>query len=318
MALSRQTRIMIGVTNVLARLHLLPDPQRVVRQSVAKRAAVKAPRALVGKVPEDVEAIDSSIVSERHDIPIRIYRSTSGGPGPTVIYMHGGGWITGGIPACDAICRHIASAAPAVVVSVAYRLAPEFPYPAALEDALTAIEWVVAGADELCLDVGRLVVAGDSAGGNLAAAAALVHLSSDRHPLAAQVLIYPALDHTCSTPSSRNYTGPGLSVTDTAMCSRFYCGDADPADPLLSPLLAPEVSGMPNTLVLTAGYDCVHDEGVAYAARLADAGVPATHIDYPDYMHGFFSVPRLYSGMEQSWKDLTSFIASVPRVEVAH
>ncbi len=316
MALSRQTRVMIGVTNILARLHLLPDPQRVVRQSVAKRAAVKAPKALVGKVPEDVEAVDATISGAQGEIPVRIYRSTSGIPGPTVIYLHGGGWITGGIPGCDAICRQIASATPAVVVSIAYRLAPEDPYPAALDDVLASIEWVITKADELGADVGRIVVAGDSAGGNLAAAAALVHQSSDRHPLAAQVLIYPALDHTSSTPSSRDYTGPGLSVADTAMCSRFYCGNADPGDPLLSPLLAPDVAGMPITLVLTAGYDCLHDEGVAYASRLVEAGVPVTHINYPDYMHGFFSVPRLYSGMDQAWRDLTGFITSVPRVEV--
>jgi len=236
------------------------------------------------------------------EIPLRLYRPI-GGPGgntsarlPALVYFHGGGWVIGDLDTHDTLCRSLANGSGCVVVSVDYRLAPEHPFPAAFDDALAATRWVRSEADALGLDAKRLAVGGDSAGGNLAAAVAIaVRDDEDRPPLAYQLLIYPATDQRGNLPSHRANGQGYLLTSDTIR----YFHDRYLPDPALdldwraSPLLDENLAHLPPALVLTAGYDPLHDEGVAYAQRLSEAGVHASHVDFERQIHGFILMGRV-------------------------
>jgi acetyl esterase len=203
-------------------------------------------------------------------------------------------------------------AAGALVMSVDYRLAPENPFPAALTDCLEATGWLYQHAQELGGDPARLVIGGDSAGGNLAAATVIASRDlTDPWPIAAQVLVYPALDHTGSTPGRPDYVGTGMSLEDLAAGSSCYLGDHDPSDPLVSPLLVEDCAGLPPTLLITAAFDPLCPEGEAFARRLKAAGVPVRSLHYENYAHGFYSVPTLYPKMRQAWDELCRYVQSV-------
>jgi acetyl esterase len=207
------------------------------------------------------------------------------------------------------------AAAGALVMSVDYRLAPENPYPAALTDCLEATAWLFEHARELGGDPFRLVIGGDSAGGNLAAATVIASKRLAKPwPIAAQVLVYPALDHTGSTPGRPDFAGTGMSLKDLATGSSCYLGGHDPADPLVSPLLLPDCAGLPPALIITAEFDPLYPEGRAFADRLKAAGVPVHYIHYEDYAHGFYSVPTLYPKMQLAWSELCTYIQSVEPV----
>ncbi|MBV9291957.1 MAG: alpha/beta hydrolase [Frankiales bacterium] len=296
----------------LTKVGVLPTADRLVKQPVAKRIAMGPAKGMVGSLPTGVATRDVDVQTEDgRSVRVRNYTPDTATAGATgVAYLHGGGWIVGGIASCDHLCQRIAADASAVVLSIEYSLAPEHRFPVALHEGLAVLDWMREHADDLGIDSARLVVGGDSAGGNLAAVLAL--MSRDRGtPLAGQLLIYPSVDHTWSTPSSCNYSGPGLSVDEARAVSRYYIGEADPADPLISPLVSADVTGLPPALVVAAAFDCLHDEAVAYAERLLAAGVPCRLLDYPDYAHGFFSVPRFYPGVEAAWEELATFVRSL-------
>jgi acetyl esterase len=203
-----------------------------------------------------------------------------------IVWCHGGGWVMGDVEGFEHVCRSLANAAGHVVVSVDYRLAPEHPYPAALEDALAAVEWALGhGAEQLGFDPQRVLVGGDSAGGNLAAVAARHH--ADR--LAGQLLVYPAVDAAMETPSYRDAVGAdigGLTPESMEKCFAAYLQDADVADPDISPLRA-DLTGLPPAFLAVAGHDVLRDDGLGYAAALEAAGVPVTLQRYDDMVHGF-------------------------------
>ncbi|MEY2477723.1 MAG: acetyl esterase [Actinomycetota bacterium] len=225
------------------------------------------------------------------------------------MYLHGGGWLFGGFAGWEHLCMRLAAGADIIVVALEYRLAPEHHHPTGLHDAMDTLGWVEENAVELGVARDRLGVAGDSAGGNLAAGVALLACRQGAPNLAAQLLVYPALDVTRSSPSARDYRGPGLSVADMEQYSQLYLGDGDPRDELVSPLLADDVAGLPPTLIITAEHDPLRDEGRLYADRLDAAGVRVRHTDYLGYVHGFFSVPRLHPGVEQAWSEVTTWLA---------
>jgi acetyl esterase len=235
------------------------------------------------------------------DIAVRVYRPAGDGPWPLVVYFHGGGWVIGDIETHDSLCQHLAVDTPAVVVSVDYRLAPEHRCPAAVEDAEAATRWAAAHAAEMGADPSRLAVAGDSAGGNLAAVVARRARDAGGPAIAFQLLVYPATDLTRSQPSHVE-NGEGYMLTTEAMewFIGHYLGDTDPKDPDISPLFATDLAGLPPALVVTAEFDPLRDEGEAYAERLRDAGVAARTSRYDGMIHGFLSMDSLLDGARRA------------------
>jgi acetyl esterase len=221
-------------------------------------------------------------------VAVRAYRP-SGEVLPALVYFHGGGWVIGDLDTHDALCRQLAVGARCAVFSVDYRLAPEHPFPAAVEDCIAATQFISKNAEALRIDANRVAVGGDSAGGNLATVVALHARDAGAPPLAFQLLIYPATDQRCGFASHRN-NGSGYLLTSEGIefFSRCYLPERKAlADWRASPLLAPSLARLPPALVLTAGYDPLLDEGRAYAERLSREGVVVQYREYPDMVHGF-------------------------------
>jgi acetyl esterase len=193
-----------------------------------------------------------------------------------LVWFHGGGWVTGGIGYSDQFCRSLADGAGCEVVSVDYRLAPEHPFPAAVEDALAAVRWAASGGREV-------VVGGDSAGGNIAAV-----IAQELTAVAGQLLVYPVLDTDRGRPSYLAYDGLVLGVAEMGwFFSQYLPRERDRADPRAAPLRAAELRDLPPAVIAVAGHDPLRDEGVAYAGRLRAAGVPVTRLEFPSLPHGF-------------------------------
>ena len=232
------------------------------------------------------------------EVPLRLYRpaGTSGSERlPVLVYFHGGGWTIGDLDTHDVLCRQLAQASGAAVVSVDYRLGPEQRFPAAVDDCVAATRWVRAQADTLALDASRLAVGGDSAGGNLAAVVCLV-LREGGEPLPAfQLLIYPATDMRAVAPSHTS-NGQGYLLTRDSIAyyrGHYLAEAAQWTDWRASPLLASDHRGLPPALVLTAGFDPLRDEGLQYANALSAAGVPAQYVCFERQIHGFITMGRL-------------------------
>ncbi len=239
---------------------------------------------------------DRAIDGPAGPIPVRVYRPSADQPLPLLVYLHGGGFIVGSPAYTEAVTRGIAQAAPAVVVSVDYRLAPENPFPAAVEDAEAVLEWCVEHCDELGADRGRIAVGGDSAGGNLSAVLAQRDRDRGRGWIGLQVLIYPAVDVSRLDRESQIAfaSGYGLSRKDMQGCADLYVQDrVDKTDPGVSPLLAESLEGLAPALVFTAGFDVLRDEGIDYAERLAAAGVSVEHVHQPAMPHGYITMTRI-------------------------
>lgn len=250
--------------------------------------------------PEDVHRVENrTIPGPGGDLPVRIYRPSAATGLPLIVFFHGGGWVLGNLDSHDVVCRALANGVPAVVVSVDYRLAPEAKFPAPVEDCYAATVWAAENAASLGADANRLAVAGDSAGGNLAAAVCLMARDRSGPPIRHQVLAYPVTNYDFSTPSyERNAEGFGLSRDSMRWFWEHYLPDtASGSNPYASPLQAKDVSGLPPAFVLTAEYDPLCSEGDAYAERLREAGVAVRHRCYEGLIHGFISRPQMDRGM---------------------
>jgi acetyl esterase len=243
--------------------------------------------ALCGEGDPVAEEIDLAVPGPGGDIPVRAYVPAGGeAPRPIVVWLHGGGWMIGSADTYRAPVRRLANASGAVVLSVDYRLAPEHPYPAAVEDALAAVRWATAEGARVGGDPARVAVAGDSAGGNLAAVVAR-RLRSEVD-LRLQALVYPVTDAGIATPSFRAFADRfGLTAAQMRRFWDVYLDGADGADPDASPLREPDLSGVAPAWVLTADHDVLRDEGEAYAAALERAGVPVSLTRWPGTIHGF-------------------------------
>ncbi|OKJ09261.1 alpha/beta hydrolase [Kitasatospora sp. CB01950] len=259
----------------------------------ARAADLADIRAAAGN-PEPVGSVEELTVDgPGGPLPLRVYRPETGGARlPVLLYLFGGGWTLGSPDTGDAICRRLTNAVGCLTVSVGYRLAPEHPFPAAVHDVIAAAEWIAAHAAELGGDAARLAVAGDSAGGNLAAALTLAARERGGPAIRHQLLVYPNTDHAADTPSVREHDDPLLfNRRSVAWYWGHYLADpADGANPLASPLRAPSPAGLPPATVITAEYDPLRDEGEAYAQALRAAGVPVELRRYDGMPHGFFAM----------------------------
>ncbi|MDU8929117.1 SDR family NAD(P)-dependent oxidoreductase [Alisedimentitalea sp. MJ-SS2] len=252
-------------------------------------------RALVGKLEAPLSL---TCPSEDHvmqlpgrDIAYRIYRPVDDTNAPAMVFFHGGGWVIGDLDTHDNTCRALALGSGVCVISVDYRLAPEHAFPAAVEDAHDAFVWVSQNADHLGLNSDRIGIGGDSAGGNIAAAATLMLRDQAGPACAWQLLVYPAVTAQRDTQSGREF-GKGFGL-DTELtdwfAAQYLRSNPNPADPRLSPLLAEDHSNLPPAFVATAGFDPLRDEGQSYSERLKSAGVKVEYRSYPDLVHGFAS-----------------------------
>lgn len=256
------------------------------------RAADLASIRESGGVPEPVyEVANLKITGPGGELPLRLYRPTSERPLPALFYFFGGGWVLGTIDTADGVSRSLANSSGALVAVVGYRLAPEHPFPAAIDDCYAAVRWAAGHAAEIGADPARLAVGGDSAGGNLAAGVAL-RARADGPALAGQLLVYPNTDQLADDQSMRAADDPFLFNRHSVAWYRqhYLANPGDAANPLASPLRAESLAGLPPALVITAEYDPLRDQGEAYARRLANDGVQAELIRYPGMAHGFFTM----------------------------
>lgn len=279
-------------------------PPLVDKRDTPRRARRRleelASSPIVAMLAPAVDSItDVKLTGADRPIPARIYRPGGAGPRPTVLYLHGGGFVLGSVATHDVFCRELCLKTGAVVVSVDYRLAPEHPFPAAPDDCVAAGRWVAAHIDELGGDAGRIAVAGDSAGGCLTAVVSQ-DLAESGVDLAGQLLIYPLTDVTADYPSrERNGSGYYLDQQALEFFAKHYITDfAQLADPRVSPMRHPKLSALPPTVVVTAEFDPLCDQGAAFAEAVADAGVDVTYRCFPGLIHGFIHFGPLVSSAQ--------------------
>lgn len=268
--------------------------------AVEARKGFNGMKNLFGEGPTNIKARDTKL-DER--IPVRIYRPQAVADDvvlSTVLFFHGGGWVVGNLETHDALCRRLCDQSQCMLISVDYRLAPENPFPAALDDCYDATLYVAQHADALKARVDRLIVAGDSAGGNLAAAVALKARNEKSPAIGGQILIYPVLDEMRQSQSYTDFaTGYGLTKLDMEWFWKQYT-QGNSRGAYASPLQADSLEGLPPTFILTAQYDVLRDEGEAYAARLRSAGVDVRLHRYGGMTHGFLHFATAFKQSQQA------------------
>jgi len=287
----------------------------------ARQAALDGLQAVAGQPEEAGRVEDLKIPHPEHPIPVRIYTPAAQGPFPCLVYFHGGGWVVCDLDTHDVVCRAIARQAEAVVVAVDYRLSPEYRFPAAVDDCYAATAWVAANAARLAVDPHRMAVGGDSAGGNLSAVMCLKSRDQGGPPLALQVLVYPVTNlASFDTPSYREFAeGYYLTRAEMEWFRGHYLGRiADAENPHASPLLAPDLRGLPPALVITAECDPLRDEGEAYARRLAEAGVEVASTRYNGMIHPFFSLSGVLSPGRRAIQQVAAAVRACGAAVGAH
>ncbi|MBI4697258.1 MAG: alpha/beta hydrolase [Gammaproteobacteria bacterium] len=263
--------------------------------------------------PEDQEPVtrieDRRIPVSGGDIPIRIYAPQTAGNRPALVHFHGGGWVYLNLDTHDGYCRQLANRTGCVVVAVEYRKAPEFPAPTAAEDCYAALQWVAANGGSFGVDTAKLGVVGDSAGGNLAAVVAQLARDRKSPKLALQLLTYPATDGTMSHASIKeNATAPILGEAEMSWFWNHYLGKNDKKNPIVSPLYAESLAGLPPAFVSTAEFDPLRDEGESYAAKMKAAGVEVDQRRYAGVFHGFMLMGKIIPEARQLVDDQTAFV----------
>jgi acetyl esterase len=253
-------------------------------------------RVFAGRRIEVARVRDLAIPGPAGPIGARLYAGAGAGePAPLVVYYHGGGHVICDLDTHDQPCRFLAAEVPALVLSIDYRLGPEHPFPAAVDDAIAAFEWAHAEAAALGAEPDRIAVAGDSAGGNLAAVVAQLAAAGDGPAPAFQALIYPVTDYSTKRPSYETFA-EGFFLTRAEMDwfrDHYFAAAADRSDPRASPILADDLAGLAPAHVLTAGFDPLRDEGEDYAAAMREAGVAVTLRRESDLVHGFVNAVGL-------------------------
>jgi acetyl esterase len=299
------------VQAVLDQLNAQPAPPMSELTPGQAREMFAALMNLAG--PKDVpigKTENISIPGPAGDIPARVYSAVAAGSDaqPTLVFFHGGGWVIGDLDTHDGLCRLFANESGLKVISVDYRRAPEHAFPAALEDAFAAVKWVEAGAAKLGVDPNRIAVGGDSAGGGLAASVTQMAKAAGAPHIGFQLLMFP-VTHVGGDTSSLHDFAKGYFLETETLDWFYKCyapNPADRSDPRVSPLLAEDVSGLPDGYVMLAGHDPLHDEGLRYAEKLREAGVAVTVADYPDLVHDFIYMqailPQAYAAVAAAAK----------------
>ncbi|MEO8923486.1 MAG: alpha/beta hydrolase [Caldimonas sp.] len=292
--IDRQAKTLIDLIAERALPSMQSLPPLEARRFYRERRALTQPPS-----PEVAEAKELAAETAHGSIPLRLYRPARPGEMPillpALVYYHGGGWTIGDLDTHDVLCRQLANGSGCAVVSVDYRMGPEHRFPAAVDDCLAATRWVSRHAAALGLDAARLAVGGDSAGGNLAAVVAVLARDAGDLPLAFQLLIYPATDmrrgHLSHSSNGRGYL---LETETIAYYHDNYIDDpAHDLDWRASPLLHRDLSRLPPALILTAGFDPLRDEGLAYADALTAAGNRTTYVCFERQIHGFITMGKV-------------------------
>ncbi len=301
----------------LSGLLMASGAQPVCTQTVEQTRADyrKKSEKFGGPAAPMAEVRDFGVPGPGGEIPLRLYRpEATEALGPALIYVHGGGWVIGDLESHGKICRAIAAQTPCRVVAIGYRLAPEHPFPAGLDDVLAALAWIAGNAAAIGIEAGRLAIGGDSAGGSMSAAACL-DARSRGLCLRAQVLIYPSTDSTPEVrlwPSRVQYAQmPPLDTGTLRWFSSKYLPhglEIDRRDWRLSPLYAESLAGLPPALVLTAECDPLRDEGQAYADRLAASGVPVARRGFPGQIHGFIECGGVMAAANEAIREIAAFL----------
>jgi acetyl esterase len=256
-----------------------------------------------GQPGEDLE-----IAGPAGPVAVRIYRPSPSPGGPAAMFFHGGGWVLGGLDSHNTLCLELARQAGVVLIAVDYRLAPEHPFPAGLDDCVAATRWAAGHAASLGVDGSRLAVVGESSGASLAAGVAMRARDAGDFAVALQALAYPALDPAMSTASyAANADDPFLSRSEMEFYWSAYLGGG-PADGAAAPGLAPDLARLPPAYVLVAGRDVLHDEGIAYAGRLRAAGVPVRLRSQPEMVHGFLQCTAWLDAARDGVAELAAFL----------
>ena len=282
---------------------------------IAKRKANSAAAWTTYPLPSDVSMEYGSIAAGSGPLAIKRYHPPRLNPdAPRILFMHGGGWITGGIDTLDHLCANLSRSAQCLIVSVDYRLAPETPFPGALEDCHDALRWLAADASLGAMPSGGVAVMGESAGGNLAAALCVLNVRRGGPPVSHQTLIYPCVDATLESPSMADGP-PGFQKKDIAALVELYRGTAPLTDPLLSPLYAENHAALPPALIITADLDPARDDGARYARKLADAGVRVRHLNYEGAPHGFLFIPRICKAAKEALAEISAEITTLSKYD---
>jgi len=279
-------------------------PEQMLRTQQRLAGHARLTVGVTGGLAKGVSTENRVISQDGEQVPVRIYRSDGAdefAAAPVIINFHGGGWALGALDQSDWLCSQVCLGVGAVVVSVDYRLAPTHQFPTAVLDSLAAVNWVAGNADELQIDVDRIAVMGDSAGGNLAAVVCQLQRDRGGPKIVHQALLYPATD--LRTPDDFDPAKPALAdwpILSSASMVTFrdhYLGsDGNPNDPMASPILATDLSGLPPALVQVAEYDPLRDDGIRYARAMQDAGTPVRLTEYVGMPHGYFSFPKVIRG----------------------
>jgi acetyl esterase len=290
--LQQPLRALLGLAEILMRAGLMPDTMKLAGAPVLERQRNKPFFWMTRPGDRTVRTWEHELDGRRGPITVRVYVKPGTEPGlPVIVYLHGGGFVFGGLDGCDYITRGLAARTGFPVVSVEYRLAPECPFPGPLEDCEDALRWVVQTRPE-GIDPTRIALAGDSAGGNLAAALTLIARDGGGPEISHQTLVYPFTDGTLASTDwdTRARGGVGRSAGQQMMA--WYAPNHPADEPLVSVLHA-DHRGLPPALVVTAEHDVLHSDGHRYATALREAGVAVVHRDYEGVPHGFLSMPRL-------------------------
>ena len=266
-------------------------------------AQAREARILPSDGPDVYRVDDMQAAGPEGPIPLRLYWPSDAANLPILVWYHGGGWVVGDLESGDATCRRLANLAQCIVINVDYRLAPEHPYPAAVDDAYAAVVWAAQNAPRFRGDASRIAIGGDSAGGNLAAVVAQLLRDRGGPPIVRQVLIYPVCDGAMSTPSFHENDRYGLTPQSMAYYWAHYCPPGtDRMQPGASPAYAKSLAGLPPAHVVTCEYDPLRDEGNAYAEALRAAGVPVDAEEMAGQIHGSFNnahaFPRAMQAVE--------------------